>query len=123
MEMGVNSVRVRRGEYLIHDFLALMKTEDFRRNKNKFIGVTFQNRNENGSLSQELGIGVGPLKDLLSTLLEKLVYTRLSVLSHDGTSDSEHFLFSQEDWNSEMFAAGKISGNFEINSRSVKMFQ
>jgi hypothetical protein len=47
----------------------------------------------------------------------------LSVLSHDGTSDSEHFLFSQEDWNSEMFAAGQISGNFEINSRSVKMFQ
>lgn len=62
---------------------------------------------------------MGPLKDLMSTLLDKFVYIRLSVLLIDGTSEAAQFHFSAEDWQNEMFLAGKISGRFDIISRPL----
>jgi hypothetical protein len=37
-------------DFIEHSFIAI--TEDFKRKKNKFIGVPFQTGNENGSLTR-----------------------------------------------------------------------
>ena len=85
IETGANPVKVRRDEYLVHDFPAEMSTEKFKQYQNKEIQPIFFTKIEKGSLTKELGIGMGPLKDLktlfessISTLLESFVISRLS---------------------------------------------
>ena len=46
----------------------------------------------------------------MSTLLDKFVLPRLSVLFEDGSTDATLFNFTEEDMYSEMFAAGQVSG-------------
>lgn len=110
MDTGSNAILVRKGEFVVHDFLAHLNTEKFKRSKNGIMDVVFGFRNANGTVNRELGIGVGPLKDLMSTLLDRFVLIRLSMLFSDGTSQPSQFHFTEEDWDNELFAAGQIFG-------------
>lgn len=94
------------------DFLGVMSTEQFKRNIKKRIVVRFisEETDFEGNEKLELGVGVGPLHDLMSTLLDKFVLPRLSVLFEDGSTDATLFNFTEEDMYSEMFAAGQVSG-------------
>lgn len=119
-------VVIRRGQYLVHDFIAKMRTSEFNLHRNKLIDVTFLMQNENGTqITQELGVGVGPLKDLMSTLVEQFVLNRLSTLFNDGTVEPSLYHFTREECNMEMYLAGQVSGifDFDINAHPpVKVF-
>uniref|UniRef100_A0A0P6FKM3 Uncharacterized protein n=1 Tax=Daphnia magna TaxID=35525 RepID=A0A0P6FKM3_9CRUS len=110
LENGKNMVVIRRGQYLVHDFIAKMRTSEFNLHRNKLIDVTFLMQNENGTQTQELGVGVGPLKDLMSTLVEQFVLNRLSTLFNDGTVEPSLYHFTREECNMEMYLAGQVSG-------------
>ena len=113
---GENPVTVRRGECMVDDFLTVMKTDLFRENIKKSIVVRFQSMEPdfNGDPQLELGLGSGPLQDLMSTLLDKFVLPRLSVLFCDGTFDASLFDFTEEEMVSELVAAGEISGRYVL---------
>jgi hypothetical protein len=48
-----------------NDFFPSMRTSEFNLNPNKLIDAVFLVQNENGAKNTELGVGVGPLKDLM----------------------------------------------------------
>ena len=108
--IGSNQVLIRRGEYLVNDFLEQLNSELFKRNKQRNMDVVFCSRDANGTVTRECGKGIGPLKDLMSTLLDRFVFIRLSMLFSDGSSQPSNFDFTDEEWNNELFAAGQISG-------------
>jgi hypothetical protein len=66
----------------------------------------------------ELGVGVGPLKDLISTLVEQFVLSRLSTLFNDGTVQPSLYHFTREECNIEMYLAGQVSGIFYFDSNA-----
>lgn len=107
---GENRVTVRRGESMVDDFLAAMKTDLFRSNTKKAITVHFKatKPNVDGVYQLELGAGSGPLLDLMSNLLDKFVLPRLSVLFSDGTFNASLFHFTEDEMVSELIAAGEI---------------
>jgi hypothetical protein len=65
-------------------------------------------QNENGTKNQELGVGVEPLKDLMSTLVEQFVLSRLSTLFNDDTVEPSLYHFTREECNIEMYLAGQV---------------
>jgi len=96
----------------VFDFQQLMESNHFKTNLNKQLRGQFYSDQSNfdGEKQLELGIGQGPLNDMMSMMLEKFVLPILSAIYVDGTINGKLFGLNADEMDKEMFSAGVISG-------------
>ena len=106
------TITIRRGDVGVFDFIQKMESHHFKTNLDHQLRGLFISDKSNfyGEEQLELGIGRGPLNDMMSMMLEKIVLPRLSIISIDGTIDTKRLGLNADEMDKEMFSAGVISG-------------